>query len=163
MCVFSFPRLFLCLCSLFLDVKVYCGPDSFGPMCSVTCRPRKDDSAGYKCDRLTGRKICLVGQFVIRVIYDQRVFDSKYFLTWNNQFCSIYEMCYANGLPVQSKATFRLVYLYRNYTSIVCDFQKILVIPSRPPPRPSSSLPLVFWYCIADAEIKVSFVENPKL
>ena len=55
----------LCFYSLFLDVKVYCGPGSFGPTCSVTCQPRKDNSAGYKCDRMTGSKICLAGQFVI--------------------------------------------------------------------------------------------------
>ncbi|XP_070192615.1 neurogenic locus notch homolog protein 1-like isoform X2 [Littorina saxatilis] len=47
--------------SLRMDVRVYCGPGSYGRTCAVTCVPRNDSSAGFNCDAVTGRKICLEG------------------------------------------------------------------------------------------------------
>lgn len=47
--------------TLYVDVMVFCGPNSFGQTCSTVCAAQNDASAGYKCNVRTGAKICLDG------------------------------------------------------------------------------------------------------
>ena len=52
------------MCRLIVNIRVYCNEHWYGVRCSVNCQRRDDAGGHYRCDKETGRKICLPGKLL---------------------------------------------------------------------------------------------------
>ena len=57
---------FVCFSFRFdLQLKVFCEAGYYGSDCSIFCQETDDDTGHFKCDPVTGAKICMSGKFTL--------------------------------------------------------------------------------------------------
>ena len=49
-----------------LQLKVFCEAGYYGSDCSIFCQESDDDTGHFKCDPVTGAKLCMSGKFYIQ-------------------------------------------------------------------------------------------------